>query len=50
MKQENITDIVFDVGRVLINFSYDDFFAWLTTQGAEINGVTDFVEKTDLHA
>ncbi len=50
MKQENITDIVFDVGRVLIDFSYDDFFAWLTTQGANINSVADFSEKTDLLA
>jgi len=50
MKQENITAIVFDVGRVLIDFSYDDFFAWLRTQGAEFNGVADFVEKTGLLA
>lgn len=50
MNQENITAVVFDVGRVLIDFSYDDFFAWLETQGAQIKGVEDFVEKTDLLA
>lgn len=48
--QQDITAIVFDVGRVLIDFSYDDFFDWLNTQGAQINGVDDFVEKTNLLA
>ena len=47
---QTITDIVFDVGRVLIDFSYDDFFAWLMSQGADITGVDDFVYKTELHA
>ena len=50
MQQAKITDIVFDVGRVLIDFSYDDFFAWLKSEGAQLNGVSDFVEKIDLHA
>ena len=50
MQQAAISAIVFDVGRVLIDFSYDDFFAWLATQGARFNGVDDFVEQTDLLA
>ncbi len=50
MTQARINAIVFDVGRVLIDFSYDNFFAWLTTRGASIDGVEEFVERTDLHA
>ncbi|HIE64775.1 MAG: HAD family phosphatase [Nitrospira sp.] len=43
-----ITDIVFDVGRVLVDFSYQDLFAFLRDNGAEVKGIKDFVEKTDL--
>lgn len=50
MAQDGITDIVFDVGRVLVDFSYDDFFAWLATRGARFDGVAGFVEKTGLLA
>lgn len=50
MSQENISAIVFDVGRVLIDFSYDTFFAWLATQGAQFNGVDEFIALTDLRA
>lgn len=46
----DIRAIVFDVGRVLIDFSYDDFFAWLAQRGADLKGVDDFVQRTDLHA
>lgn len=47
---DTIKAIVFDVGRVLIDFSYDDFFDWLTSRGAEIRDVADFVERTELLA
>jgi len=50
MMQKNISAIVFDVGRVLIDFSYDEFFAFLMEQGAHIHGVDDFIEQTKLHA
>ena len=43
-----ITDIVFDVGRVLVDFGYHDLFAFLQENGAKVNGIKDFVEKTDL--
>ncbi|MFQ5781276.1 MAG: HAD-IA family hydrolase, partial [Nitrospiria bacterium] len=43
-----ITDIVFDVGRVLVDFGYHDLFALLRENGAKVNGIKDFVEKTDL--
>lgn len=49
-QQEAVTAIVFDVGRVLIDFSYEAFFAWLTDRGAQISGVAEFVAKTDLLA
>ena len=51
MKQEEkISAILFDVGRVLIDFSYAEFFSWLSAHGAQLKGVEDFVNKTDLHA
>jgi putative hydrolase of the HAD superfamily len=50
MSSHHINAIVFDVGRVLIDFSYDDFFDWLTQHGANINDVESFVRQTDLHA
>ena len=48
--QQDITAIVFDVGRVLIDVRYDAFFDWLAGQGAELKGVDDFVARTDLLA
>lgn len=50
MQQHKVSAIVFDVGRVLIDFSYDDLFDWLEIQGAKLNGVNDFIDKTDLLA
>ncbi|MFQ5579712.1 MAG: HAD family hydrolase [Nitrospiria bacterium] len=43
-----ITDIVFDVGRVLVDFGYHDLFTLLRNNGAEVEGIKDFVKKTDL--
>lgn len=50
MNQTGISTIVFDVGRVLIDFSYDHFFTWLADHGARIHNVEHFVEQTDLPA
>jgi len=41
-------DIVFDVGRVLIDFSYDALFAFFREQGVVLNRIDDFAEKLDL--
>ncbi len=43
-----IKDIVFDVGRVLINFSYDDLFLYFKENNIHITSVQGFVEKTHL--
>ncbi len=45
---EGINDIVFDVGRVLVDFGYHDLFTLLRNHGAKVEGVKDFVKKTDL--
>lgn len=45
-----VNNIVFDVGRVLIDFTYDDFFALLRKRGGLIRDETDFSEKVDLIA
>lgn len=45
-----ITDIVFDVGRVLVDFRYDDLFCYLRAQGAQFTSVDDFAEKVDLRS
>ncbi len=43
-----VSDVVFDVGRVLIDFSYDNFAATLRNQGAECDGPEDFLKHVDL--
>ncbi|HEY5673754.1 MAG TPA: HAD-IA family hydrolase [Malonomonas sp.] len=43
-----VTDVVFDVGRVLIDFSYDRFAATLRQHGAECSGAEDFLRHVDL--
>ena len=43
-----VSDVVFDVGRVLIDFSYDRFAAKLRRHGAECTGAEDFLEHVDL--
>ncbi len=45
-----ITDVVFDVGRVLIDFSYKGFFALLRERGAQLKDVADFTEQAELIA
>jgi HAD superfamily hydrolase (TIGR01509 family) len=45
-----ISDVVFDVGRVLIDFSYDNFAETLRQHGAVCNGPEDFLAHVDLIA
>lgn len=40
--------VVFDVGRVLINFDYAPFFAVMREHGADIVGEFDFAARIDL--
>lgn len=47
---KKITDIVFDVGRVLVDFRYDPLFRYLHAHGAQFTSVDDFAEKVDLRA
>ncbi|MFQ5597671.1 MAG: HAD-IA family hydrolase [Nitrospiria bacterium] len=47
---EKITDIVFDVGRVLFDFNYDALFRFLSNNGAIIKDIDDFVERVDLQS
>lgn len=43
-----VSDVVFDVGRVLIDFSYDRFAAKLRQHGAICEGPEGFLENVDL--
>ncbi len=43
-----IRDIVFDIGRVLVDFSYDDLFSYLFDRGIALKSIDDFAEKTNL--
>lgn len=43
-----IRDIVFDVGRVLIDFKYDDCFRYFAERGGHFTSVDDFAKRTDL--
>lgn len=43
-----IDNVVFDVGRVLINFGYDALFSMLRSRGAQIIDEADFSAKVDL--
>jgi len=43
-----VSDVVFDVGRVLIDFSYDQFAAKLRQHGAVCDGPEDFLQHVDL--
>ncbi len=43
-----VSDVVFDVGRVLIDFSYDRFAAKLRRHGAECVGAEDFLAHVNL--
>ena len=45
-----IRDIVFDAGRVLVDFDYKDCFRFLAEKGAHFTGVDDFTRRTDLKA
>ncbi len=45
-----IKNIVFDVGKVLVDFSYDDLFRFLREKGAKFKDVEDFVSQVDLLA
>ena len=41
--------IVFDLGKVLIDYRYDDFFALLCSRGVLVSEVEDFLIQTRLH-
>lgn len=43
-----VSDVVFDVGRVLIDFSYDRFADTLRAHGASFEGVEGFLDRVDL--
>ena len=43
-----VTDVVFDVGRVLIDFSYARFFNRLQSRGCRIAGAEDLVRAVEL--
>ena len=43
-----VSDVVFDVGRVLIDFSYDQFAATLRRQGAVCDGPEGFLAHVNL--
>ena len=43
-----VSDVVFDVGRVLIDFSYERFAATLRRHGAKCAGAEDFLAEVDL--
>ncbi|SHJ43597.1 putative hydrolase of the HAD superfamily [Malonomonas rubra DSM 5091] len=45
-----VSDVVFDVGRVLIDFSYDNFAETLRQHGLSCKGPEDFLEHVDLIA
>lgn len=45
-----VSDVVFDVGRVLIDFSYERFAATLRQHGAKCAGAEDFLAQVDLTA
>ena len=43
-----VTDVVFDVGRVLIDFNYEQFAATLRRHGAVCAGQEDFIAQVNL--
>lgn len=45
-----IENIVFDVGRVLVHFSYDRFFVWMRDYGATVRDEDDFIQRVGLLA
>ncbi len=47
-RKATVKNVVFDVGRVLIDFNYDDLFALLSRHGAEISTEADFVTRVGL--
>lgn len=44
----SINSIVFDIGRVLVDFSYDGFQQFLVEHGGHFASKEDFIAKTDL--
>jgi len=41
--------IVFDVGRVLVDFSLEHFGSFLQSKGASLKDIPDFIAKTGMH-
>lgn len=48
MTDTRIESVVFDVGRVLVDFGYHDLFPFLREHGARIPGTEAFIEQTKL--
>ena len=45
-----IKDIVYDLGRVLLDFSYDDLFLFFSEHGVTFKRVEDFIDRSNLRA
>ena len=41
--------VVFDVGKVLVDFSFTEFQNFLIENGAELKGTQEFIERTSLY-
>lgn len=48
LAESNPRNVVFDVGRVLIDFGYDQLFALLRSRGADITNEADFADRVGL--
>lgn len=48
MTDSTIDSVVFDVGRVLVDFGYHDLFPFLREHGAIFSGTDDFIEHCRL--
>ena len=43
-----ITTIVFDVGKVLVDFNFDSFVSFISNRGAQVASTGEFIERTRL--
>ena len=46
----SIDTVIFDIGRVLIQFSFEDFRTFLVANGATLTTVQDFIDRSELLA
>ncbi len=47
--RSDIEFILFDIGKVLVNFSFEHFRLFLKDQGARLETTQDFIDQTRLH-